>query len=245
MKKTLLSSVVLCALSTNVFAKETPPFTLDGEFGLIVTTGNTETTSVKGKLSAHQELEKWSNDFIFDAIYQKNQVTENDAEVEKTTAQKWLVSGQGNYKLENPDHRLFIYGSYVDDRFNSYQYQSTIAVGWNQKLWDDESSSFEYSVGPGYSYAKFKDGRKVNGLIVRGALDYKWKISDTATFKQLLSTEVGQDNTKSISETSLSAKLNDSLSMKFAVLMTHNSDVQGNDENLDTVTSATIVYTFF
>lgn len=245
MVKTILSSVVICALSTSAFAKETPPFTMDGEFGLIITTGNTETTSVKGKLSAHQELDRWSNDFTFDAIYQRNQVTEDEQTVEKTTAQKFLLTGQGNYKLDNPDHRLFIFGSYVDDRFNSYDYQSTIAAGWNQKLWDDKDSSFEYSIGPGYSYAKFNNGTKVNGFIIRGALDYKWKVSDTSTFKQLLSTEIGQDNTKTISETSLSAKLNDSLSMKFAVNLTHNSDVVGSDENLDTVTSATIVYSFF
>lgn len=245
MKKTALSTVVLCALSANVIAEEVKPFTMDGEFGLIVTTGNTETTSVKGKLSAHQELDKWSNDFIFDAIYQRNQVTENDEEIEKTTAQKYFLSGQGNYKLENPDHRIFIFGSCEDDRFNSYDYQSTVAAGWNQKLWSDETSSFEYSVGPGYSYAKFNDGTKADGLIVRAALDYQWKISDTSTFKQLLNTEIGDDNTKTVSETSLSAKLSGNLSMKFAVNMTHNSDVVGDDENLDTVTSATIVYTFF
>ncbi|WJG10216.1 DUF481 domain-containing protein [Aliiglaciecola sp. LCG003] len=248
MKKSALCSLIMCSLSAGAIAAETKPFTMDGEFGFIMTTGNTETTSVVGKLSAHHELEQWSNDFIFEALYKKDEVEQTDGSKQsQTTEQKLFVSGQGNYKLENPDHRLFIFGSYEDNRFSSYDYQSTVAVGWNQKLWADDTSSFEYSIGPGYSYSKTNTdpSETVKGMIVRGALDYKWTISDNAKFEQLLSTEVGADNTKSKSVTALSAKLNDSLSMKFAVTMTHNSDVADDRENLDTQTGVTIVYTFF
>lgn len=245
MKKTLIFSALCGAVITGANAQETKPFTMDGEFGLILTTGNTETTSVKGKITAHQELDRWSNDFILDALYKKDEVTVNEIVSEQTTAQKIFASGQGNYKLENPDHRVFAFGSYEDDRFSSFDYQSTVAVGWNQKLWQDETSSFEYSIGPGYSYNKTNTGETVSGMIVRGALDYQWMISDTATFKQLLSTEVGADNTKSKSVTSLSAQLVGSLSMKFSVTMDHNTDVAANREKLDTQTAVTLVYTFF
>lgn len=245
MKKTLIFSALCGAVITGANAQETKPFSMDGEFGLILTTGNTETTSVKGKITAHQELDRWSNDFILDALYKKDEVTVNEIVSEQTTAQKIFASGQGNYKLENPDHRVFAFGSYEDDRFSSFDYQSTVAVGWNQKLWQDETSSFEYSIGPGYSYNKTNTGETVSGMIVRGALDYQWMISDTATFKQLLSTEVGADNTKSKSVTSLSAQLVGSLSMKFSVTMDHNTDVAANREKLDTQTAVTLVYTFF
>ena len=233
--------------ATNVMAAdEVKPFTMDGEFGFIATSGNTETTSVKGKLAAHQELERWSNDFVFEVLYKEDEVTLESGEDEsQTTAQKFFLSGQGNYKLENPDHRIFAFASYEDDKFSSFDYQSTIAAGWSQKLWDDERSKFEYSVGPGYSFAELNDGTSENSAIIRGALDYQWKISDTATFKQLLSTEVGENNTKSKSETSVSAKLNESLSLKLSLTMDHNSDVADGTENLDTQTAATVVYTFF
>ncbi|MCC2616485.1 DUF481 domain-containing protein [Aestuariibacter halophilus] len=244
MKKTLIATALLCA--TSAYAQdETKPFTMDGEFGLIVTTGNTETTSVKGRLAAHQELESWSNDFVAEALYKKDEVAlDNGEEDSQTTAQKYFLSGQGNYKLENPDHRLFVFGSYEDDRFSSYDYQSTLAVGWSQKLWGDKTSKFEYSIGPGYSYAKTEEGESVSGMIVRAALDYQWKISDSATFKQLLSTEVGSDNTKSKSETSLSAQINGSLAMKLSLTLDHNTDVADGTENLDTQTAVTLVYTF-
>ena len=250
MKKSLITLALCSVVSATAFAEETKTFKMDGEFGLIMTTGNTETTSVKGKLSAHQELDSWSNDFIIEGLYKQDEVTvtnelDEEEQVSQTTAQKWFVSGQGNYKLENPDHRLFVFGSYEDDRFSSFDYQSTVAVGWNQKVWEDDTSKFSYSIGPGYSYNKTQDGETVSGLIVRGALDYEWKISDTATFKQLLSTEVGADNTKSKSETSLSAQINGSLSMKLSLTLDHNSDVADDRENLDTQTAVTLVYTFF
>jgi putative salt-induced outer membrane protein YdiY len=250
MQKTLLI-IGLCASSAVFAAEEVKPLSMDGEFGFISTTGNTETTSFKGKLAAHQELDKWSNDFVFESLYKKDDV---DGE-STTTAQKYFLSGQGNYKLNNPDHRLFGFASYQDDKFSSYDYQATIAAGWQQKLWEDKVSKFSYSIGPGYSFSETSDtvddngvvteGETENGAIVRAALDYQWKISDTSTFKQLFSTEVGSDNTKSKSETSVSAQINGSLSLKVSLIMDHNSEVADTSENLDTQTAVTVVYTFF
>ena len=250
MQKTLLI-LGLCASGCVYAADEVKPLTLDGEFGFISTTGNTETTSFKGKLAAHQELQMWSNDFVLESLYKKDEVNGES----KTTAQKYFLSGQGNYKLDNPDHRLFGFASYEDDKFSSYDYQATLAAGWQQKLWEEKTSKFSYSIGPGYAFSKTRDtiddngnvvkGQSENGLIVRGALDYQWKISDTATFKQLLSSEVGEDNTKSKSETSLSAQISGSLSLKVSLIMDHNSKVAEEKENLDTQTAVTVVYTFF
>lgn len=221
-------------------------FTLDGELGLIFTTGNTETSSFKGRLTSHHELEMWSNDYALESLYKRDEVTTSDGTEEtQTSAQKFFVSGQGNYKLENPNNRLFVFGSYEDDRFSSFDFQATLAAGWNSKVWDDDVSTFSYSLGPGYSFAETNDGEDVSGVIVRAAGDYTWRISETATFKQLLSTEVGSENTKSKSESSISAQINGSLSLKFSIILNHNSDVESGTENLDTETAATLVYNFF
>ena len=240
MNKSLLLLGLIAAGNTFA-ADEVKPLTLDGEFGFISTTGNTETTSVKGKLAAHQELTQWSNDYALEALYKEDEIDG----VQKTTAQKYFLSGQVNYKLENPDLRIFGFASYEDDKFSSYNYQATLAAGWSQKLWEDETSQFNYSIGPGYSFSETNEGIAQNGFIVRAAADYQWKISDTANFKQLLSTEVGADNTKSKSETSVSAEISEGLSLKVSLTLDHNSDVTGDTENLDTQTSVTLVYSFF
>jgi putative salt-induced outer membrane protein YdiY len=240
MQKSLILIGLLASAPAFAADKE-KPFSMDGEFGFISTSGNTETTSIKAKLSAHQELVMWSNDYKVEGLYKKDEVSE----VSQTTAQKYFLSGQGNYKLTNPDHRIFGFASYEDDRFSSFDYQSTIAAGWSQKVWQDDASQFNYSIGPGYSFAKRQTGESENGAIVRASMNYQLKISDTAQFKQVVSTEIGSDNTKSKSESSVSAKISDGFSLKVSLVLDHNSDVPDGKENLDTQTAVTLVYTFF
>lgn len=249
MKNNLIALSVLVALSGTVSAQEeeeTKPFEMAGSFGAIITSGNTQTTSLKGDIKAHHETRKWSNDYILEAVSRSEQVEQDDGTEEtESTAQRVFISGQGNYKLENEKRRLFIFGSYEDDRFNAFNFQSTIAAGWNEQLWKTKKSQFAYSVGPGYAYNETDEGESANNFIVRGALDYRYKISPTASFTQLVSTEVGSTNTKSKSESALTAKISDKLSMKVSVILNHNTDVTDDRENLDTETAVTLVYTFF
>lgn len=252
MKKPLL--FIACLLPFSAFAadaedaslEEEKTFTMTGEFGLISTTGNTETTAFKGRLDAHQELRHWSNDYKLDALY-KNETTEGSDghDDTRTSAEKYFGSIQGNYKLNNPDHRLFSYASYEKDRFSSYEYQTTWALGWNHKMWDDDDSSFEYSLGPGYNWARTSEGEDRDSPILRGSLDYLYHISETATFQQAFSTEIGEYNTRSKSESAITAKIADPLSLKFSVTMDHNTKVDHGVDELDTQTAVTLLYTFF
>ena len=61
MKPSLLAS--LFVISSSAMAAD-DSFKMDGEFGLILTTGNTETTSVSAGLTAKQELKSWTNDYL-------------------------------------------------------------------------------------------------------------------------------------------------------------------------------------
>lgn len=244
-----LSSLFCSALAMaqdDEVVEEVKPFSMEAGLGFNVTTGNTETTSLNGSIVAHQELEDWSNDYNISALY-KEETVENELgeEEDRTSAQKYFASAQGNYKLTNPDHRLFGFASYEEDKQSSYDYQSTVAVGWNQKVWENESSSLEYSVGPGYSWARTQEGEQQNGFIVRGSVAYQWFISETAKFTQTASTEVGSDNTKSAAESALTANISGNLSMKVGFKVNHNSDVEDDKKNLDTETTIALVYNFF
>ncbi|MAJ69584.1 MAG: DUF481 domain-containing protein [Alteromonadaceae bacterium TMED7] len=245
MKKLLLAIAGTCVAASAIAQDEPKPFTMDGEFGLIVTTGNTETTSATAGITAQQELENWSNDYQIEGLYKEETVIQDGEEVERTSAQKFFASAQGNYKLENPDHRLFAFSSYEDDRFSNFAYQATLAGGWSQKMWKTEKTAFEYSVGPGYSWAETQAGVDNDSFIVRGSAAFKWFISDTAKFTQTASTEVGSENTKSRAESALTATISGSLSMKVSLRLDHNSNVAEGVEKLDTETAVTLVYNFF
>ncbi|BDX05822.1 DUF481 domain-containing protein [Planctobacterium marinum] len=237
--------------SGSVSEEEQKDFTLEGEFGSIFSGGNTQTTSFKGSLRSHHEMQDWSNDYVIEALYRQDDVmlvddaTGEEYEETQTTAQRFFISSQANYKLTDPDNRLFAFASYEDARFSSFEYQATIAAGWSSQWFKKPNSHFTYSIGPGYAFQELQEGEDASGMILRGQLDYGWKISKNANIKQILSTEIGSLNTKSRSESSVSAKINGSMSMKVSVILNHNTEVEEGAENLDTETAVTLVYNFF
>ncbi|WP_394221359.1 YdiY family protein [Alteromonas gracilis] len=248
MKKQVLASLVAISLSPAVFAQddEVKPFTMEGELGFISTTGNTDTTSINAGITAHQELEDWSNDYLIEGLYRQETIENDEGEDEDvTSAQKFFASAQGNYKLANPDNRLFGFASYEDDRFSNFNYQATLAVGWNQKVLENKRHTLEYSIGPGYSFIETQDEEDLDSVIVRASSVYSWKISDTARFTQTVSTEMGSDNTKSRAETALTATISGNLSMRLSFKLDHNTNVDEDIEKLDTETAVSLVYNFF
>ena len=112
-------------------------------------------------------------------------------------------------------------------------------------MWENDKSTFSYSVGPGYTFVKEQSGKNLNSVIVRAALEYSHKLSDTAKITQSLSTEFGEFNTKSRSLTAVSATINGALSMKVSLKLDHNTDVESDRDKLDTETAVTLVYSFF
>jgi putative salt-induced outer membrane protein YdiY len=220
------------------------------EFGLLYTSGNTETESLKGKLNVSRDVQSWRHKGVIDyyTAEQEDQSTGESIE----TADRMFVSAQSNYKF-SPDSRssLFIFGSYEEDEFSGYEYQATVATGYGARYRYDEDLYADYEIGPGYSRTKpiqIEGEPPVESegqMILRLAGSVDWKISENSKFNALLSSELGEDNTKSKAEVSLSSNINSSLAMKFSVSGTHNSNVSDESiEKLDTETAVTLVYTF-
>jgi len=248
MNKHVLASLIALSLSTPAFAQndEAKPFTMEGELGFISTTGNTDTTSINAGITASQELENWTNDYIIEGLFRQETVEdENGEDVDVTSAEKYFASAQANYKLANPDNRLFLFTSYENDRNSNFDYQATVAAGWNQKLIQSNNHKLEYSIGPGYAFADTQEGESQNSMIVRASTIYSWKISDTAKFTQTASTEVGDENTKSRAESALTATISGNLSMRLSFKVDHNTQVAEGVEKRDTETAVSLVYNFF
>ncbi|PKG97354.1 YdiY family protein [Paraglaciecola sp. MB-3u-78] len=229
-----------------------------GEFGFLMASGNTNTSTITAKINTSQELTAWSYQIISNALYKQNQQQADGEKNNETSAQKLFLSGQLDHKLSEPDDRLFIYGEYENNRFSGFRFQAALAAGWTSRLWHDDQSEFKYSVGPGYAVSELEeynteennvDGNNVeentNNIIVRAAMEYKRKVSDTATFRQFVSTEADQEFTKTKSETSLSTKLTGALAMKLSFVMNLDTSVGPDIEELDTEAAVTLVYQFF
>lgn len=218
------------------------------EFGLLFTTGNTKTESLKGKLNVSRDYKKWRHKGIIDyyTAEQEDQSTGQTSE----TADSLFISAQSNYKFA-PESKssMFLFGSYEEDEYSGYEYQSTVALGYGARYRYSEAVYADYEIGPGYArYKPIVDGEPQDSegsAILRLAGNAHWKISETSKFNALVSSEIGEDNTKSRAELSVSSNLNSSLAMKVSFSATHNSEVANDTiENLDTETAVTLVYSF-
>lgn len=220
-------------------------WTTSAELGAITTSGNTVGTSITGKIDAKQELDQWSNQYILSAFFKEDEkLDENDNKVTEKSAERYLVSAKAAYKLTEEFDKLFVFGSYTDDKFGAYLKYTTLAVGYGTRIYNAEDTSLDVEIGPGYFSGERSTGESENGLIVRSAAAFNWTISESASFAQTLSVEYGDDNTRTIAESALLAKINGSLQMKAAFLVQNDSEVPVGKKSTDTQTSLTLVYSF-
>jgi putative salt-induced outer membrane protein YdiY len=230
-------------LKTLKLPRPLEPLNTELELGVFAASGNTNSKAAKGKVLIKQDFREWKNEYLLDMFYTQN-VYDGETEV---TAQKLFFSTQSDYKLSSENTSVFVFGSYTDDRLSGYDYQSTIAIGYSARLFSNETSFLNYSVGPGYSFTRANDGERISSNIFRIEGKYRYNLSFNSKFTQTLSTEIALNrgqNTESKSESAISAMLRQNLSMKAAYSVIHNSDPLDSNEKTDTVTSLTLAYSF-
>lgn len=215
----------------------------ESELGVLITSGNTEETNVKGRLGLKYEVAKWRNTTEFRSNYSETEDT--------TTAEKYRATLESDYKFAEPQY-WFVRAFYEDDRFSGFEYQSSLTTGYGNRVWNEGKRSFlDLSAGAGYRYNKLEETneegeREEDEVIARFAANYSQALSETALFRQALSTEVGVDagDTITESETSVQASITGSLSMKAAYRVQHLSDPPEGSENTDTELSVSLLYGF-
>lgn len=241
----LRQAVAITAVAIAPFASAQDADNWEGEteLGVLITSGNTEETNIKGRLGLVHEVETWRNTGEFRTNY-----SETDDE---TTAEKYLAALETDYKFSENQY-WFLRGSYEDDRFSGYDFESSATTGYGNRVWTSGERSFlDLSVGGGYRYNKLEmvnaqgeDAEEETIARLAGQFDYA--LSENSLFRQKLSTEIGLDENNAVteSETSLQAKVVGNLSMKAAFRVKHLSDPPAGSEDTDTETSLSLIYGF-
>lgn len=233
---------------TDQVLEDKPEFTLMGELGVLFALGNTQASTLKTGLTSEHEMRKWSNKYKADLLYRQQQTTDNGVQVDETTAHRLYLSAQMDYKLTKQSRRLFLFAEYEDDRFDGFEYQASLAAGWSQQFWKRDNSQLTLSLGPGYGLSptqEAQDDIDEHSVILRGALEFHYSLSDSARFRQFISTEADRYGAKSRAESEFTAKLFDYLAMKLSFVLRHNDNVSDDVRKLDTQTAVTLVYQFF
>lgn len=237
--------------------KEAPPkptLKASAELGALFQTGDTESGDLKAGFDVDYEFGRWVALLRTDLLVKK--IEEEDVNGKKsyeTSDQKWSVAGQANYKLQEKG-KNYIYTSlyFEDDRFSSFDNQSSISAGWGRKWYETPVSSLYADIGPGFKRDRVKatdtqDADTRTTFIGQAQLLYKRKLNEHVDFKQYLVAKYAFDtdeNSVYTAETSISTKLIETLQLKFSYKIDHDTEVDAGKENTNTETAITIVYSF-
>jgi putative salt-induced outer membrane protein len=253
-----LSAILLCS-AVSVQAQEfqkthgeeettIPPWGGDVEVGVVLSRGNTEATAVRTNAELKHELEDFRNKYYIQTLLQRNTQT-NSATGEKednTTGQRVGVTAQSNYKLHRSDSSFFGRAAYLNDRFGAFREQSSLAVGYANRLYENGQNYLDFETGPGLAYDRPSEGESNSGMIWYAAGNFEYHFSETSKFKQTLEYAISLDghNTSYTSRSAITAQINNELALRLSVNIKYDSDVGVDKKSTDSETSASVVYSF-
>lgn len=207
-----------------------------GELGVVVARGNSETETGNARLETTYRRDRWANESTFNVVHARDAGT--------TSSSRFVITNKTDYDLNDKSYLLGAL-RYDRDRFSSFRYQGTVSLGYGRRLITTEQHRLRVELGPGFRFAEIRDtGETENEMIARAFADYRWRISETATFTNRLLIESGADNTFAENSTGLTLAVNSRISMKTGFAIRHNTDVEPGRKRTDTLTTINLVYNF-
>nr|WP_240956102.1 DUF481 domain-containing protein [Wenzhouxiangella sp. XN79A] len=211
-------------------------WTGSGELGLVFARGNSDTETINAKLGLVYTQDRWSNETELSYLR-----SENEGSLD---ASRFLASNLTRYDLND---RSYLIGSarYDADKFSSFEYQASAALGWGYRVLTGETHVLKIEAGPGVRFTEARDsGDSETDFIGRGAVDYLWNLSETARLENKFLVETGASNTFLENDLALTVAINGALSLKTGVAVRHNTDVEPGRDNTDVLSTVNLVYSF-
>ncbi len=216
-------------------AEEAGPWAGKATLGYLATSGNTENSTLNTAFEVSFSTDKW--------VHLAEAFALTASENETTSAEAYVLGWKSERQLTENDY-LFGQLQWRKDRFGGYAVQFSQTVGYGRRLINAEKHKLNAEVGAGARQSELQDGSKDSETVFRGGLYYKWLFSETAEFRQDLTTEVGSANTYSESVTAISAKVLGDLALVASYTIKNNSDVPPLTEKSDRYTALSLEYSF-
>ncbi len=217
--------------------------------GYVATSGNsdTSTANVQGELFLDQG--RWHHSALATGL---GSSANNDS-----TAEAYKAQLKSKFDLNDT---LYLYGlaEYNKDRFSAYDHQIFESAGLGWRVYRSTTQELNLEAGVGATQSKLAQlagcgvdpqcltsgERDAGGFVGRLGADYHWHLSETALFRQKLSSTIGSDNKYLESVTELQATLVGNLALVLGYLVKYNTDVPAEVDDTDTQTSVSLNYTF-
>lgn len=207
-----------------------------GELGLVVNRGNSDSESANATVEVLYEQEHWSNESTASGVYSRDSG--------ETSANRFVLANRTDYQFGG--HRYAVGALRYDrDRFSTFSYQASAALGYGYRLIDTEAHRLRIEAGPGFRMTEIRATNKQDDeVIARGFFDYRWVVSETTEFNNKLLIEAGSDNTFAENAASLSVAINSRVSLKTGLTLRHNTDVDPGKKKTDLLSTVNLVYNF-
>ena len=219
-----------------------------GEGGLVLSRGNSDSTSINAKIDAAEEQGDWKNVMFASALYGRNG--------EFATAQRL----EARYEI---DHKItqafdgFVAAHGDKDAFEGFDYQATVSAGVGYQFVNTDATKFSGTLGVGYRRLRPQqlvtdaDGRvidRINGDATGGAvatagLALDHQATKTTKLVDKLIVESGASNTSAGNDFAVHVAMSDRLALSVGYGVRYNTDPAPGTKKLDQLTTANIVYT--
>lgn len=220
----------------------------DIELGLVLSSGNTQSTAIRTNAELMHELTDFRNKYLVQTLIQRNSQFDQETgdKTRYTTAQRVNLVGQSNYKFYQSEHSIFGRAAYLNDRFGAFEEQGSLAAGYAMRAYQNGDDYLDLETGPGIAYQQTSDKNTSTGMIWWVAANLDYHLTESNSFRQALEWSVSLDGKNSSwqSRSSLTSQVNGRLSMRLNFTVKYDSNPGQFRQKTDTETSATLVYSF-
>jgi len=239
LNKKLLALALLSVVSYSQVqaAEDNGPKGMSGnaEFGMVLTSGNSDSSTINGKFSLTNDTEQWLHTASLDLLRAESESVK--------TAEHYVLNAKSNYKLQD-DQFLFAGLNHDVDKFSGFDYQTTITAGYGRKLYDTDQYQLSVEIGPGYRISKLKAGGDDNEGILHLGATSKYVINEASYLDGTLVIDSGSSQTISVLGLGYVNSLSSSLALKVGYKLKHSSDVPASTNKSDSITSISLIYSF-
>lgn len=207
-----------------------------GTFGGVLSRGNTETETINLNVDVQKTIDRWTHKAGASML---RTVTDD-----VTSADRLELRGESRYSLTE---RSYVFGAlrYEDDALTGFRYQATASGGYGYHFIMSDTTKLDGQIGAGFRQVELRPtGEKNDEAILRGALNFEHKLTDTTLVYDRFLVESGSDNTFMQNSLGIEVKMSDAFALGLDYAVRHNTDVLVGTDKTDQVFTANLVYGF-
>jgi putative salt-induced outer membrane protein len=210
-------------------------FTGEGEFGYHDATGNSNSSSLNGKLALNYLVGEWEHNLKLTGVSTQNADT--------LTGERYLLDTQMARTFSTV---FYGFGSfrYDKDLFSGYEYQTNLIAGIGRRFWQQSDHIFNVEFGLGYQADRLQGKQEHTQPILQSSLKLRYPLNQQLSLAQDLVIHYGEQNVHTESISGLKVMMTEKLALKFSYTLKNNTQVLAGRDNLDKLTSLNLVYAF-